>query len=367
MFNFNFLKLFSSGRRRALGLEIGTTTIKIVELVKDKANRISLENYGLLNNYGHLERINDAFQTSSLRLMEEDVSHYIRKLVERARFKTRDVGMTLPVYSTFVTVFEMPPMPDKELKKAVPFQARQVVPSPFSEVVIDWIKIEPSHEEILYRKLNNSLIFLIAVSKDVIARYRRIAQGASLNLVSLELETLSQGRAVLGNDKVPTFILDLGSRVTNFSIFDNGFLRMNKFFDLASGEITQAIANGLRVSVWKAEEIKKRNGLKSEGGEIEIPNLIYPILDAIINEARKLISLYQERTGRKIEKVILAGSSSRMPGLLEYLSKEMPEVVVSQANAFARINYADDWLPIIKGIQSSFGPVNGIASKILLE
>ena len=66
MFNFNFLKLFSSGRKRALGLEIGTTTIKIVELVRDKANRISLENYGFLNNYGHLERINDAFDKQEI-------------------------------------------------------------------------------------------------------------------------------------------------------------------------------------------------------------------------------------------------------------------------------------------------------------
>lgn len=363
---FNSLKnIFSFGSKRALGLDIGTTTVKIVELAVDKLNRISLSNYGFLENYGHLERINDAFQTSGLKLMETDVSLAIRKIFDKSEFKTKAVGMTIPIYSAFVSTLEFPKMPDNDLAKAIPYTAKQIVPMPLSDIVLDWTEVVPSKEEILFRNLDKKIIFLVAVSKEVIERYKRIAKLANLNLVSLELEGLSQGRALLGNDKTPTFVLDIGSRVTNLMIFDNGYLRVSKFFDLASGDISQAISRGLKVDIWRAEKIKKEQGLSASQAQMEVVNLIYPTIDAIVRESENLIKAYKGKTGREIKNFFLAGATANMPGLVDYLSSQFKGVSVSLANAFARVNYSPEAEPVIRIISPSSAASVGSAIRIL--
>ncbi len=363
----NLLKnFFSFGTKKALGVDIGTTTIKIVEVTKDRMNHLSLTNYGFLENYGHLERINDAFQTSGLKLMETDVAKVIEKLLKKGGFKVKDIGMSIPVYSAFISILEFPQMPDEDLVKAIPFKSKQIIPMPLEEVVLDWVEVIPSQEEIVYRNFNGRMIFLIAVSKDVIDRYKRIAKMINLNLVSLELESLAEGRSLLGNDRVATFILDIGSRVTNLMIFDNGFLRVSKFFDLASGDMSQVIANGLKIDIWRAEKIKKEKGLIAQPEQEEIVNLLYPTLDAIIKESKNIIDSYKQQTGRNVRKIILAGSSSNMPGLEAYLQSQFEGFSFEIANSLSRINYNKGLEPLIKKIKPAFGPAIGSAVKVLV-
>ena len=65
---FNFFK-----QNIFLGIDIGTTSIKLVELLKTR-QKIELTNYGILEKYGHLERINDAIQTNSFKFLEESTA-----------------------------------------------------------------------------------------------------------------------------------------------------------------------------------------------------------------------------------------------------------------------------------------------------
>jgi len=59
-----------------LGIDIGTTSIKAVEISKGKI-KPELKNYGILESYGHLERINSAIQTSSLKIAENDTAELL--------------------------------------------------------------------------------------------------------------------------------------------------------------------------------------------------------------------------------------------------------------------------------------------------
>ncbi len=360
-----FKNLFSFGSKKALGLDIGTTTIKAVELTKDRLNRLSLTNYGFLENYGHLERINDAFQTSDLKLMETDVAEVIKKLLDAGGFKAKKVGMSIPIYSVFASILNFPKMPDQELVKAIPFRARQIIPMPLEEAILDWTEVIPSQEEKIYKNSQERMVFLIAVPREVVERYKRIAKMIELDLVSLELESLSEGRALLGDDKTTSFILDIGSRVTNLMIFDNGYLRVSKFFDLASGDMSQVIANGLKIDIWRAEKIKKENGLLSQPGQEEIINLLYPTIDAIVKESKDIINRYKQDTSREVKKILLAGASANMPGLKDYLANQFEGISLEISNAFTRVNYPTSLEPLMRLIKPSFGPCIGAATKVL--
>ena len=65
---------------RSLGIDIGTTNIKAVEL-NQSGDKIRLENYGLLETYGYLERPNAAIQSGYFKIVEEITADLLKKLL----------------------------------------------------------------------------------------------------------------------------------------------------------------------------------------------------------------------------------------------------------------------------------------------
>ena len=81
--NFNFLKSLS-GRAEYLGVDIGTTSVKIVELM-ETGGHPALRNYGILESYGHLERLNNAIQTSNLKMLDTETAELLRVLLKNLK------------------------------------------------------------------------------------------------------------------------------------------------------------------------------------------------------------------------------------------------------------------------------------------
>ena len=83
---FNFLKKIF-GTKSYLGVDIGTTSIKLVELQKTNVLP-ELINYGFLESYGHLERLNNAIQTSTLKMMDQEIIGLLKLLIKNSGMKS---------------------------------------------------------------------------------------------------------------------------------------------------------------------------------------------------------------------------------------------------------------------------------------
>jgi len=123
-------------KKRYLGVDIGTTTIKVVVLSLNK-EQPKLESYGILENYAHLERINEAIQTSNFKLVEKTTAKYLGDLLKKSNIKNREAIFSIPCFNTYTNVLEMPPLSNKDLERAVYYQAKQYIPMPLSEVSLD--------------------------------------------------------------------------------------------------------------------------------------------------------------------------------------------------------------------------------------
>lgn len=344
------------GQNEFLGIDIGTTSIKIVEL-KIKKERIELSNYGILEKYGHLERINDALQTMSFKLLEESTALLLRQLLEKMRIRTKTSFIALPSFTGFAVLAEFPSMTEKELAQAVKFQASQYIPMTFEETTLDW-QIEKRTEDKIY-------VLLIAIPTDIIKRYVKTAQLTKLNLKGLELENVALAHMFSKRENVPFVLVDIGGRATSISVIDEGILVMNRNIETAGGDITQVIASGLGINPFRAEEIKKAYGLNiSNQGEMKVINLIIPLLDVIKREIEKSINNYYLRTKKKIEKVILTGGGANLKGLDEYYSKQLLLPVI-KGNPFnmGLIAYNPKLAPIISEIGSSLATACAVALK----
>ena len=396
------MALFSRRSRRRVGVDIGTSSIKAVELSK-KGSHLELLNYGVIDGLDFFGNISVSPNVpSTLKMSDGDIAVILKRLFKFSKIETKDVIFSIPIFSSFLTTMELPLMDLKELEKAVSFQAKSYIPVPLSEVVVDWLAIPPKSEDKTKEKeikpiekpgiKSNQLslptppspnkqpgippiaittgmtgglsvakikspasarqgkkiqILLVAVQKEVIAKYQRIAQQANLNILAMEAESFSLLRSLTGNDLTTTMLVDFGARSTTLSLVDQGLVRMSHSVDLSGKEITNVIARGLNVSFSRAEELKKVFGLASKGVERGITKLITPLVDRLIVEFDKMSNIHMRKENRQIKRVILSGGSANLPGLTTYLSQKLgAETIVG--DPFARVKYPEELGPVIK-------------------
>ncbi|MEK7134876.1 MAG: pilus assembly protein PilM, partial [Patescibacteria group bacterium] len=226
-----------------LGIDIGTLSIKIVEFSNENG-RPKLENYAILTDYGLALRnlVQDGAEKTP-KVFDGEASPMLRRLVKAGEIAAREINMSVPIFSSFLTVMELPQMSESEVVNAVQFEAKKYVPVPLDSVVIDWSLIGTSGD-------GKILILLIAIPKDLINEYTNIAERADLKLLTVELETISAARALIGNDPIPAVLMDMGSRDTTISVVDNGYLRISHSIETSGEDLTRGLANSLNIS-WR--------------------------------------------------------------------------------------------------------------------
>src|SRR5690242_20369342 len=111
------------GHSSCLGLDIGTTSIKMVEVVRGE-KMPKIVNYGILESRSSLSRANTAIQSSTLKLFDREAGNFLKVLIEKMKPRTTMVAASLPIFSAFTTILSFPQMAPDELAKAVAFQAR---------------------------------------------------------------------------------------------------------------------------------------------------------------------------------------------------------------------------------------------------
>ncbi|MBI3638587.1 type IV pilus assembly protein PilM [Candidatus Wolfebacteria bacterium] len=346
------------GEKSFLGIDIGTTSIKVAEISKS-SKQPRLTNYGILESFGHLKRLNDAFQTSSLKLAVRGTVLMLKTLLKKADFGTEDVIASIPAFSAFVTVLELPGMSPQETESALKFQIPQYIPLAPEEMSIDWQKIEETEDE---KGMVKQRILLTAVPNEKVAAYKEIFKQAGLKLKYLEVESLSLIRALAPGGDSASLVVDIGSRATNIVVARQGLLKYNYQTDFAGFSLTQAVANGLQIDIKRAEEMKKQRGILVKTVNQELSTLTLPFLDVIINEVKRSRDNYEKSGDAKVERIVLAGGGAKMLGIEDYFSEQigLPAAV---GNPFVQVAYSAEVEPMIKDLAPSFSVAVGLGIK----
>ncbi len=296
-----------------LGVDIGTSEVRMVELSK-KGQSYKLENYGKAK-ISSFQKPVKIFQKNNPLLSEKEIAGALRNIYKESGIKTKEVGFSVPDFCSFFTSLELPEMDKEELPQAIQYQVRPYIPLPLEEVTLDWTIIEgkPSKSRLK--------ILVVVIPNEVIFQYQEIARLADLNLKFLESEVFALARAVAGNEKEKRAIglIDLGARSTTCTVVEKAVLRTSYTFNIAGNELTEIIAKSLNIDYNKAEELKTKEGVRQENSR----KALIPLLDLILEEIKKVFRTFYREEGKEVEKIILAGGLSRMPGLKEYFNVEL--------------------------------------------
>ena len=362
LYSMGIFNLF--GEKGKLGIDIGTAAIKIVELEKS-GGRFALKNYGLFELKGtDVQSSGPGTGQSILKLPDQEIIWGLKELIKKGNIKSTDTVASIPSFSTFTTIIEMPYLSEQELAKALPFEARKYIPIPLDEVILDWSIIDilnPASPKTpgSASKPTTVQVFLAAVPRDETEKYKRIMKGAGLNLKALELENTALIRALLGNDLSPTAIVNIGGRSTSIVIVNKGYERVSHNYEIGGFEITKSIARSLNVSIEKAEELKRQMGMKKIDENI-VNEAMVSLIDMMAFETKKTINNYEGLKNQKVSRVLLVGGLINMPSFVTYFKQKL-NMEIYGANAFARIIYPESLKPVIQELANTFSVAAGLA------
>lgn len=337
----------------SVGLDIGSRSIKIVQLVKD-GNVINLGASGIIGYQGIIPQASK--EDKELMPLAET----IKKLHKEAQISSTEVNFSLPESLVFSRNIKFPLLNDQEIASAVKWEAEQYIPIPISEAVIQ--------HQIIERKENNASVgvkvLLVAAPRQLIEKYLKVIQLARLTAVGIETELLALVRALAPVDKV-CLILDFGATSTDVAIAKNGNLVFSRSVPTAGEALTRTLAQGLNMNLVQAEEYKKTYGLSGTQLEGKIGNILEPVIKLIADEIKKTVNFYQtEEQGEAPTSLIVSGGTSGMPQLISQLSGLLGMEVVL-GNPFSRINMTAETKKTLQNYAPFYSVAVGLALRDL--
>ncbi|MBU4274222.1 pilus assembly protein PilM [Patescibacteria group bacterium] len=348
---FNPFRMFFP--KKMLGIDIGTSSIKIVEISKWGGGK-TLENYGEIKSASLLKEPFRTYERGSYVLSNYFASRAIKAILEEAKIKTRAAIFSIPDFSTFFVSFELPPMAESEISDAVRFNAPQYIPLSISETTLDWRLISgtPGNNR------SNLKVLVVAVANQVVQEYQRVAQMAGLELYALEAEALAVARSLVKDNKKIICLIDIGVQSTTVNIVNKGILEKSFSFDFAGNQLTYAISSALDKGYNEAEEIKCKKGLLSK--EKNISDILYLLIDPLLVQIKKIISEFSQTEGKEIEDVYLTGGTANLPGLKEYF-KEALKKNIEVPNCFSDFLYSPILTESLKDMSPRYSVAVGVA------
>ena len=339
-----------SGQSSFLGVDIGSTGIKIVELKKESGQPKLLTYVFSENKEGEqIEWQKDPKFTAEI----------INKMCAEAGVVSRAAVSALPTFAVFSSVLNLANVAKKDIPSAVHWEAKKVIPLPLDEMVLDWEKINENDGK--KKGSRNFKILLTGAPKILVKKYVEIFKAAQISLLSLETEIFSLIRSLLGVDKTIVMIVELGASTTDISIVEKSIPIFSRSIDVGGAAITRAISEQSGLDFARAEQFKYDLGINALATQtLQVPPEITKAISPIVNEIKYAINLYQSKNNKKIEKVVLSGGSALLPNLVNYLS-DLLDIKVIIGDPWSRISYPADLKPLLNEIGPKMSVAVGLA------
>jgi Tfp pilus assembly PilM family ATPase len=201
----------------------------------------------------------------------------------------------------------------------------------------------------------------IAITREIVDQYQRVAAKAGLKLIGFEPEVFPLARAILRGDKTVACLMDVGTKSTTVSIVENGLIKDSHSLSFSASSFNAKASKDLNLEVSQIEALKEEQGVAENSRLLQSTQ---PLLNIFASEVIRLTKDYQRLTGKSVQKMLLSGGMSQMPGFKEFAIKNFPaELGVDYAYAFSGVKYPKSLEDILKKLSPQFSIAVGLAMK----
>jgi len=329
-----------------IGLDIGSHTIKLIEIERRKQDTVLLA-------AGSLPTPPKALSSVAIEDIE-GIAVVVNKLWKDTGAKTKNVNIALPESQVFTRVIEVPELSSRELTSAIKWEAEQYIPMPLDQVTVDFTVLQTAKDT----GTNKMEVLLVASPKTLVEKYVTILEYADLIPVAVETEIIAASRALIrsASSVRNVMIVSLGAQTTDLAIVRNGVLAFTRSISAGGEALSRAVAQSFGFEISQAEEFKKTYGLEKDKLEGKIVTAVRPIMDTILAEMKRAIAFYQEKhREEQLGVIILSGGTARVPGMVVYMAE----------NLGIEVQLANPWFGIVRDerfhVLDNEGPVFSVA------
>lgn len=348
--------LFSKEVKSVIGVDIGTSSVKVVQLRRERG-KVILETYGAIA-LGPYAGVEIGRATS---LPAEKIAEALKDVLREANVTTTDASVSIPYSSSLVSIIKLPGVVEKQLAQIVPIEARKYIPVPINEVLLDWFPVGGGKTS----KDGKIEVLIVAIHNDTIAKFRSIAGDAALAVSFFEIEVFSATRAALEHGIAPIAVVDMGAATTKFYVVERGLIQESHIISHGAQDLTLAASRALGITVAQAEERKRKFGL-GEGGGPDLKKSIEISLAPLLAELSRTIIAWEQRTNQTLSGVVLTGGGASLKGFKEFVQGRL-QAEVRLADPFGKTQAPAFLEAILKEAGPEFSVAVGLALRRLQE
>jgi type IV pilus assembly protein PilM len=298
-----------------LGLDISSSSVKLVELGRDKAGNLVLERCAI-------ELLDRGWVTDGNIEKFDEVAEAIRRLIKKSGAKTKNVAMALPPSAVITKKIVLPGgLSDQELEIQVEVEANQYIPFPLDEVSLDFCVVGPSATSV-----GDVEVLIAASRKEKVQDIQGLAEAAGLKPVIVDVESyasrLAANRLI---EHLPDHgagaivaLFEVGALNTSMQVIRNDEVLYDRDQAFGGAQLTQLIVRQYGFSMEEAES-KKRSGELPEDYESSV---LRPFVESMVHEIGRALQFFFTSTPHnKVDYIMLAGGSAALPGLTAAVSE----------------------------------------------
>ena len=341
--------MMAFGKKSSIGLDIGSSYLKIVQL-KDTKGNYELELFDIFQLPPEL--IVDGSIIDSLRLVDS-----LKELLKTSKPKTKDAVISIAGHSSVIIKrVTLPEMSEEELSESIKFEAEQYIPFDIDEVNLDFQILGPKEEP------GNMDVILVAVKKDIINEYISVVKEAGFNPLivdvnSFALENIYEINYQIEPDK-NVAIVNIGASTINMNVLKGGISVFTRDSAVGSNLHTEALQRDFNLTYEAAERLKQGEPIENVSQDDALA-VVESVSEEIIGEVSRSLEYFTE----DISEVIISGGCTFIKNFPKLLAEKVGiEVKVIEPFKNIRIPKRFDVTYI-----EEMGPIAAVAAGLALR
>jgi len=326
------LKEIFSGKKKLVGLDIGSSSLKLAEIISSSRGYV-------LNRFLQTPLPRGVI-TDGVLADPSALTLKIKELFRNSGCGRKGIVTSLAGNSVIIKKVTLDQISEAELRDLIHDEAGKYLPfDNMDDVNYDFqILGDNSYNP------NQMDIIIVAAKKDMVNSYLEAITAAGLNVMIMDvapfvLESVYESNYEFDNDEI-VVIINIGASTTGINVLKGGMSIFTRDFALAGNTITESLQEKYKVTFEEAEKIKIE-GIPdgSDGDNLDLKNSILDFAQPICLEIERSIDYFRSTFGGEyIKHVLLAGGSAGIYNLTKNLSEKL-NVKTEIINPFFKIGY----------------------------
>ncbi|HUO81509.1 MAG TPA: pilus assembly protein PilM [Gammaproteobacteria bacterium] len=311
------MMLFGRASRLLLGLDITTSSVKLIELGQS-GGQFRVESYAAEPtppNAINEKQIVDAAA----------VGEAVRRAVKRSGARSRDAAIAISGDAAITKIIQMPKhFSGNELEGQVELQADQYIPFPMEEVSYDFEIIGTSEKD-----PDMMDVLLVATRTENVEQRQAAVAAAGLTARVVDVEAFALENACqLLTHQMPDggidhtiAVVDFGASSTTFSVLRDLKVLYTRDFAFGGQQLTEDIMRTYGLSLEEAGRAKKEGGLPSNYQ----PEVLEAFIDDMTQQVSRSLQFFLASGGNREqpEQILVCGGCANIPGITDVISSRV--------------------------------------------